>query len=217
MGALKVLNPALRPPVWNGSRAGAARLCAAPAGRAVRRANHRRLGTRTAVATLPGAAQRRRAPGAPWRDPGRHRRGERYERRPAFWPRTAGMPRIRSRAAMSCGSRCRLRGRRSQARRPPPWHSRRTLPRPARRRRRLPRRNPSRPQRRRHRPRRRPASRFRHARRKARLFCRPVRRQDPRTRRITASGPAIRSSCSRQRPWDISRTGATWTARSCAS
>ena len=57
MGALRVLNPALRPPIWSGSQVRAARLYAAAARHSAASRDRCRVGTPAAGAALYGSAQ----------------------------------------------------------------------------------------------------------------------------------------------------------------
>ena len=90
LGALKVLNPALRPPIWNGSRLVPRGYALRLAGRCVGERDRRRLGARADDAALRGAAQRRQPSGAQGRDLGRDRGRERRERGASPRRRTAG-------------------------------------------------------------------------------------------------------------------------------
>ncbi len=98
MGALRVLNPALRPPVWSGARL-------VPRGYALRipgtpppKRDRSGVGPSGADAALCGAAQRRQPPSPSRRDAGQHRIRRRRERGTA-----AGGERVERRAAARSG------------------------------------------------------------------------------------------------------------------
>ena len=127
MGALKVLNPALRPPIWSGSRL-------VPRGYALRLPGAQSEAEIAAAWARVPPSQRYLAQ----RNDGAHRvrRGETLAgiaaasgvSLPRLLAANGWKPGIRSRAAKSCASRCRPRGRKSPARRRPPRRSRRTRP-----------------------------------------------------------------------------------------
>ena len=77
MGALRVLNPALRPPIWNLSRLVPRGYLLRLPGAESPAEDRGRLVQAARGAALSHAAQRRHAPAAPGRDPGRCRSGER--------------------------------------------------------------------------------------------------------------------------------------------
>jgi hypothetical protein len=230
MGALKVLNPALRPPIWSGSRlvprGYALRLPGAQSESEIAAA----LGAHSRLAALPRAAQRRRAPRSPRRDLAGIAAASGMSL-PGWRRRTAGIPAMRSRAASRAHPDAAHAGGSGPARRP-------YSPRPRRERRRGRGRAATRPPP----PRKRARTaalektsppRIANATRRSAAAAaeEPVSARQTESAALLPAGPPTGSRTRRITAWDrtdtvvvqvaetlgISRTGATSTARRCAA